>query len=232
MEPYEEDLSPPGNPADDSIIVFLGLYLLLVAFFILLNSISSYSEEKAKSAMSSVNNAFRTLDILSPDAELFSSDVGSFAAASASFAKLGDLVQTAIELARVNEVRPGQLMEIEIPTTELFIEGESTMTKQALGMLDKIGKILAAPPPELHYDVSAVVGSEWILSNALEKKEPLALARAGTLARELRARGAPEDATLAAIEYGTPEKTKFVFRVFGLDAGKVTFEELLEEGAP
>ena len=39
-----------GPKEDPTIVVFLGLYLLLLAFFILLNTISSFDEDRAEKA--------------------------------------------------------------------------------------------------------------------------------------------------------------------------------------
>lgn len=226
MMDYEE------NPQDirsggGSIIVFLGLYLLLVAFFILLNSISTVEEDKAKEAIFSVNSAFEAVGIPSSRMMRFSSDIGSFAEAATSLVKIGALVKTAISLARVEEVIPGQLMQIEITAEELFVAGEARLKEESNSLLNKVGRILSDPPEDLRFDVEIIVGSEWILPDDLAQGETLEVARAGTLARELRARGAPEGSIVAGIEIGDPNHVRMMFHVRGKDEPRVDFKQLV-----
>lgn len=208
--------------------MFLGLYLLLVAFFILLNSISSIQEDKAKDAVFSVHSAFEAVGIPSSQSMHFSSDIGSFAEAASSLVKIGALVKTAIPLARVEEVIPGQLMQIETTTEELFVGGEARLKEQSNSLLNKVGRILSDPPDDLRFDVEIIVGSEWILSGDLAKGETLEVARAGTLARELRARGAPADSTVAGIEIGDPSHVRMMFYIRGKDEPRVDFKQLVQ----
>ncbi len=222
----EEAQSGQRALGGETIIIFLGLYLLLCAFFILLNSISTIEEDKSKEVLDSVNNAFKMVGFPATMSEYFTSDIGSYAEASASLVKIGNLVKTAIELAKVKEVKPGQIMKIEVPPDSLFVPGEARFVGAADDLLDSIGLILSRPPPDLRFDVEVVVGSNWILPEDLDKGETLEIARAGAFARELRARGTPEDTTVAGIEYGDPEKIEIFFYVRAADKPRLDFGEL------
>jgi len=226
IEDSPQDGSEPGS---DPIVIFLGLYLLLTAFFILLNSISTIEESKLKDALSSVNNAFKTVGLPTTPQTFFTSDVGAFAEASSSLLKVGDLVKTAIPLARIKEVRPGQLMEARIPLDEFFAPGEAKLTSKSNKMLDSIGAILSKPPLDFRFDVEVLVGTEWILPKDIEKGETLAILRAGTIARELRARGAPVETTIAGVEVRENDDIRFIFYVQSADLPVVNFKQLLDE---
>lgn len=61
-----------------------------------------------------------------------------------------------------------------------------------------------------------------------DKGETLEVARAGTLARELRARGAPADSTVAGIEIGDPSHVRMMFYIRGKDEPRVDFKQLVQ----
>ena len=57
-------MEPSGDPSEPSdggsIVLFLGLYLLLVAFFIMLNAISHFDDGRVKEAVASVSETFQS----------------------------------------------------------------------------------------------------------------------------------------------------------------------------
>jgi len=59
----DRGLTPKSEATGDpTIVIFLGLYLLLLAFFMLLNSIANVDSDRASDAVSSVGKAFSDIE--------------------------------------------------------------------------------------------------------------------------------------------------------------------------
>lgn len=100
-------------------LVFVGLYFLLLAFFIYLNSISEPAEERIRSVIGSIDIAFKGKQTLPQDtAEIrFKADkLGN----AVFHAQLKQVYESAIPLIKSEESKKGDQLRFRIPINQLF----------------------------------------------------------------------------------------------------------------
>ena len=78
-------------------------------------------------------------------------------------------------------------------------------------MVDRIIASLNGRPPGLRFDMEFVIGAEVSGAGELPTGQTLQMARAGSLAREMLARGAPPDTISIGLQGGAPNKITMWF---------------------
>ena len=230
MDDGEDILEPPGGKKDNTIALFLGLYLLILAFFILLVSISSLEEVRTQQIMDSLSSTFTT--ILPPSTKLtpFQKDEGDVIAGQAFQERITGIFATTLQIAKVDVVQPGRLMKVSLPTRALFEEGEVEMRDVQLEILDRIVAALSARPAGVRYDLEFVIGSEFIRGTKnLPVGETLEMGRAGAFAREMLSRGVPPDSVSVGMRKADPTQVDLWFHTREQDEAALRFDHLLKE---
>lgn len=210
------------NPQEDGTkrtsSLFLSVYLLLLAFFILLNSISTLHEVRAKAVMDSLTSTFATL--LPSRQTPFSSATGTIVGTREFFKTVGDIFEAAIPAARIRIAQTGRLMQITLPLDALYLAEKAEIRPAQGALLNRLVAAMSVPPRGLRYEMTLLVGSAYGEGGGLPIGENLAVARAGVMAREMVRRGAAPQTLFVGIEPGDPTVARALFRVVGEeDAG-------------
>lgn len=206
------DYGQPAEFKDRSSILFLGLYLLLLAFFILLNGISKIEESKTKAVVGSLTATFRPeigkgtgIDIPSMPSAL-----DDFLAAQAFQNEVSSLFHAVIPLSEVRISRPGELMTVVMPVDALFETASDAIKDRRHALVERIARALETAPKGQRYDVEFVVGSPSPVDGDTAPPE-LGLARAAAFARSLEAAGAPESSLGVGLKPGAPGQVFIAF---------------------
>ncbi len=221
------DVSPQpttaGKSGQSTLSLFLALYLLILAFFILLVSISTLEKTKAKAAMSSVTSTFS--NILPPSVELkaFSTEEGAILAGQAFQEKVTNIFATTIQVAKVEVVQPGRLMRVVLPADALFFPSTTKIRPGRLPFMDRIVAALSGRPPGVRYDMEFIVGSALDKNERLPVNQTLEMSRSGVFVRELKKRGAPPDSIAMGLMPGNSDKIIIRFYVRSSDEMKFRF---------
>jgi len=181
----------PGQRQSNShILALLSLKILLLAFFILLNALSSFEEERRTAVVDSVRQAFQ--GVLPAQFNLSSAPaaIDVFEGAENVVEALHKLFGRNLPIVESAESPGTWTMRVDLPVTELFAgEGEALLPEGA-ETLRLIAGVLAderfATPGyrvDLLYGLAAP-GQE-------SEGQETALARAGALVRELERQGLP-----------------------------------------
>ncbi|MBT5415683.1 MAG: hypothetical protein HOH66_00520 [Rhodospirillaceae bacterium] len=197
---------------DRSAILFLGLYLLLLAFFILLNGISQIEETKTKAVVGSLTATFRA-DIgkgTGIDIPSMPSALDDFLAAQAFQNDVSNLFHAVIPLSEVQVSRPGELMTVIIPVASLFETASDAIRESRLSLVERIARALDTAPEGTRYDVEFVVGSPSPVDGNTAPPV-LGLARAAAFARALEAAGAPGSSLGVGLKPGAPGQIFIAF---------------------
>ncbi len=203
----------PNPKAGDAIYIFLGLYLLLLAFFILLNSISTYEEIKTKKAIESLSSTFAATGPPTEKPVVFTSDVGAIPEAEQLQNVITHLVKTAIPIEEVKLKRGGGQMRVTIPVETMFEPDSARILPGVEEFLNGLAEALSTPPPGFRFDFEATLGAAELRAEILKDGEPLQLSRAGALARDLRRRGAPARSVAVGVEPGDPAGLRLLFYI-------------------
>ena len=207
----------PGKPslsqsshggANGSIVLLLSLFLLLLVFFIVLNAQSVQTVSRVKAALGSLEKSFHIDPRLRHGDDPFASRAGTVMAVQ-RLDGVGDLFASAIAVAKVTVVAPGQLMEVRLAADELFEPGTATVRRDRQGLIDRVAEALRDSRAGERVELDALLA----LSPAATSQPPGPIERAGALARTLVAVGAPAEAVTVGIERGEPGAARLLFSV-------------------
>lgn len=193
--------------------IYLALYILAFAFFILLFSISNVETRKSRAVMESVTSAFAGLLPPTTEPTRFTSKEGEALGGQKFQDRVKGLFANYIPAARVEIVQPGREMRIAVRVEELFQTGAAQVTPDHGPLLERIASSLGERPPGLRFDMEFVIGVAATRDGALPVAETLELARAGALAREMTKLGAPADSIAVGLKPGAADEAALWFYV-------------------
>lgn len=255
---YEDDLKPPPRK-ETGTLMFLSLFLLLLAFFILLNSLSTLKETKSRAVLSSVSATFRTEDISEISAEILVSTLGPVPEPAAVIDEVERLWLTAVPVTRVERVTAGDDMILDLPVTQLFVGAEARVRDDRTALIDATASALAArlegsvvetqavfhvtdltddpAPPRRPADAAEaepdIVDLDDPGASFLPANAmdgmPLAMSRTEALAQALIDAGAPPDGLTVGLREGNPTKLRLRFFVRDAAAARLTFSQAATE---
>lgn len=213
----------PESAANNTTGLFLSLYVLVLAFFIVLVSMSSPEKIKSRAVMDSLTSTFASL--LAPSSELtaFASKEGDFLAAQAFQEQIAAVFSSPVRVAQVEIVQPGRLMRVVMGSDSLFLPGTADIREAHIPLLDRIVASLSVTTPGLHYDMEFLIGSLPGPGGMLAAAETLESARAGAFARAMSARGTPPDAIAVGLRPGDPREIVMRFFVRPVDELSLEF---------
>lgn len=233
MDHYQAKLPPStGGGGGNTLALFLGLYLLILAFFILLVSISTVETVKSKAVMDSLSAAFTSILPPSLSQRRLDDEKGDVIAGQAFQEQITGMFETDLQVAKVEVVKPGRLMRVLVPSDSLFFTGKTEIRPARYPLLDRMVAAVSGRPPGLRYDVEFVIGSDYVGDKSLPIGQTLELARAGAFARQLLARGVPPDSISIGISPGEPTESVIWFFVRARDEARLRFEAPEEVGSP
>lgn len=205
------DTAPKPPPVADTVSIFLGLFLLLLAFFILLVSISTVEKVKSLRVIDSVAAAFATIlpsavelrDHATKDANILSGE--------AFQAEITGIYASQVQVTKVEVVTPGRLMRVVMPSDALFFQGEARLRDGQFPFIDRVIAALSGRPAGLRHELEFVIGSPAGADRALAVGETLESRRAVTFVKGVLARGAPPDSVSVALKPGDPAEVTLWF---------------------
>lgn len=222
---------PPEQPpaGDSSITLFLGLFLLILAFFILLVSISTIEKVKSTVVQDSLTSAFSTIlpPVTSPTT--LTALEGEILAGPQFQDEVRGLFETSLQVAKVEVVQPGRLMVVDIPADVLFTPDEATFQPTQQPLFDRIVASVSGAPPGLRFDMEFVIGTPYVKERDLPVNQTLEIARAGAFAREMATRGVPPQNIVVGVRRGDPKNVAIYFYVRSAEEAQLRF---LDEEAP
>ncbi len=217
---------PPARP--DIVPVFLGLFLLVLAFFIMLVSISTFEEVKSSRVMDSLTSTFTTVLPPTSDPVDFNAKDGDILAGEAFQEQITSIFSTAIQVENIEVVQPGRLMRLQMRVNVLYLDGQTAVREDQYPLLDRIVAVLSNRPPGLRQDMEVIIGSRVTEGVSLPVGQTLEMSRVGELARLMVSRGAPPDAISVGLKPGDPSEISIWFWVRGVQETAVRFEEAME----
>ena len=199
---------------DPTLIQVLSLYLLLLAFFVILFNISKVEEFRTAIVADSLNSTFANRGQPTATPTPLISAQGRIITDYAFQRRIGQLIAAEIPLAEVTEIKPGSVLEARVPVDVLFEDDDVAPAR--LNWTTRLADALDGAPSGMRYDVDLMVGiAADANADADGSHRALALVRAGRLAARLVAAGAPSGHVAAGLERGDPKWARLVFYVRG-----------------
>lgn len=225
----ESSFATEGRRGDHTSWLFLSLYLLLFAFFMVLNSFSTFESSKKDAVVKSVLDAFA--QAAGPRAE---NDLVGFIGTESQARRFQDSVtdifETAIPLANIRIVTAGTRMDVDVPSQVVFAD-DSVVVRDPLPMLDRIVATVSSPPEGVAYELAIIAYVPVASDESLPTDMTASVARVGNIARALNAKGMPPHAVSIGMERGDSRLLKLVFFAIEDNGGFATSLSLWDEGA-
>jgi len=212
-----------GPGGSSSISLFLSLFLLVLAFFIILVSISTVEKVKSDAVKNSLTSTFKAVLTPSTDPTDFTSRDGDILAGQPFQAEVTGIFATTIQVAKVEIVQPGKLMQIKLPTVAMFVNGKPEIRPVAAPVLDRVVAALSTRPPGLRFDMEFVIGSPYASGSSLPTEQTLQMLRAGSFAREMFRRGVPPDSVAVGLRPGKTDEVSIWFFMRSESEAKLPF---------
>ncbi len=213
MGPAQDEEKAGGG--DPNIVALLSLQLLLLAFFILLNAISSYEEQKVEQVVSSVNQAFDGRVAAPQDLADVEAAVGPLPGSVQLSRRVRNLFASTLPMARIEQDEQLGELRIEIPTDSLFAADDPRLRAAPAVLFNRLARALGPERPEdLEARLEVLVGVAADALSALgTQPQALPVLRAGELARSLAARGLPAERLSVGILPGAEGWVRLVLRL-------------------
>ncbi len=192
----------PRNPM---LLQVLSVYLLLLAFFVLLNSLSAPEQDRLRAVKGSLSETFAASGEPARESRQLSSSMGNIIASAGFLDRIGSLVRTELAFAKIRDVTPGRLMEISMGTHELFRGATVSIDPLYRPTIEAMATALRQPRQGARYEIEILVGKDG--------DQDLPGARSAYLATVFTAAGVPRRSVAAGVEHGSPGVVTLRFRV-------------------
>tara|TARA_R110002110_G_scaffold284986_1_gene499041 strand:+ start:19960 stop:20577 length:618 start_codon:yes stop_codon:yes gene_type:complete len=193
----------------------LSIFLLLLAFFAMLNTLAKFETTKTRAVIGSLNATFNIGNPAGREHE-FGSFVGKIGAARTIHADVNQLLRTLFGVGRYDLVRHGNIVVLDIDADALFA-GDANPSPSLLLFTNRItGRVLPPPPgTRLNLEVTTYHGRSS-LDVADPKRIDIATRRAGAVVRGFERVGFEASQLAAGLSEGDPRKVRIEFRVTDL----------------
>jgi hypothetical protein len=196
------------------LIQVLSVYLLLLAFFILLNNVASVETARSKAVAGSLRSTFASEGRLTEFPTVQTSALGTVLADAALEERLGVLVRTELGFAELRVIEPGRTLELSLGERALFRGGGIAIDPLRRAFVERIAAIVADPPVGVRYDTDILLAGALLPARSgagAAVDEPAA--RAAFLAAVLIGAGAPGSTVAAGVESGREGRLRLLFSV-------------------
>jgi len=179
-----QQVSRRRRSLDPTVGLFVSLYLILLAFFIVMNHISNQQTARAVAAMESLERAFerpfpepaKTPGLAPPQAHPASDP--------AFLQEAGELVSSLLGSPQATATKGGNLLQIQLDTHALFFSNAARLSEQAAPFLEEVAGLLSTSSEGMRREVVFLFGRSG-------EEGGLAASRAERLAVALEEAGAP-----------------------------------------
>lgn len=226
MDDMDVPIEPPEEGGKHTIALFLGLYLVVLAFFILLVTISTLEETKSKKVMDSLSSAFTSIVPPSADLRSFKAKDGDVLAGQEFQQQITGIFATELGIDQVETVQPGRQMRLLLASDGLFFEGEDRIRPAMYPLLDRTVAALSNRPAGLRYDLEFVIGTPTAADGkTMPTEETLEVKRAGAFAKAMNERGIPPDSLSVGMRPGHENEIVIWFYTRDIEADRLRFEQ-------
>ncbi|WP_340118631.1 flagellar motor protein MotB [Pelagibius sp. 7325] len=198
--------------SNGNIIALLSLNILLLAFFILLNSLSSFEEERRDAVMDSVRQAFQGLVPADRNVQATPAAADIFEGAQEAVDSLSQLFGDGLPLVESRDAAGRWILQVDMPVADLFADDSNDLLPDGAETLRLIASVMADPRfARAGFEVDVFYGLRGSASGVDGNRE--AMARAGALVRALEREGMPPASLSAGLLPAFPGQVRFHFTI-------------------
>ena len=174
-----------------NIVAMLSLKLLLLAFFILLTTISKFEEERSRAVMYSVAVAFAGAVPATEGRAVPDAGIGALEKHASLSERIRALFRQTLPMVEVETAADGRVLRLEVRARDLFAMGHADLRPQRGLLLRRLANALTDPRRGPGLYTVEVLHAVPPGDGAAATRLPAA--RSGTVVRSLTALGVPGD---------------------------------------
>jgi len=225
MDDMDAQIQPQAKGGENTVALFLGLYLVVLAFFILLVTMSTLEESKSKKVMDSLSSTFTSIMPPSADLQTFKSKDGDVLAGQEFQQQVTGIFATALGIDKVKTVQPGRQMRLQLEADSLFFDNEARIRPAMYPLLDRTVAALSNRPSGLRFDLEFIIGTATAKDGkTMPVEQTLEVLRAGAFARAMNERGIPPDSLSVGMRPGHVGEIVIWFYTRDIEATKLRFD--------
>jgi hypothetical protein len=187
------------SQAKNTLTLYVSMFLLLLAFFGLLNSLSTVERERLSGVVQGLEQAFGQRNA-GPDQKAVAES-------------LGELFSAESPVAKIEASGPGRTLVVTLPARTLFL-GDDVVRPETLGLLTRVADVLAKQSGGPQGGAQVLL--EFLVATADppgEGDDAVPEARAAAFARALVGAGAPDGPFTVGLERGQDGWARLLFTV-------------------
>ena len=188
--------------------LFLSLFLLLLAFFIFINSISTYKEKKTTQVVESIRANFPAF--VSPEKFFQFKSQKNSAVSPTIFNELDELFQHLFREKRLKISYDSNIAQIDIPINSIFEKGRAVQLNKLERLLERLSAIIIRAESEYPLGTEIVFGYGGTLEEKFE--DQLTQERCSVIMSILLEKAVPKGSVAVGLETGSPNFLRFKFR--------------------
>jgi len=218
----------PGSLKGTGPTLFLSLFLLLLAFFILLNAVSVRDDVKTRAVMNSLILTFQPPKNVETSKVTFVSALGETPTAEELMNSMQQNWEGAAPLTKVRRLSSGRVMLVTAPLHEYFVGREMVFRGDRRDLIDQVATTLAAKGDGLVNELQFVLDPEGVKDSAGAIVDGVQMARLTEFVKVLTASGAPPDTVTVGFKGGLGRNLQLRFFVRDEARAYLKFEELAQ----
>lgn len=201
---------------DSHIVMLLSLELILLAFFILLNGLSEFEQQKQAQVLDSVTKAFRgSIQTPSNVSELPPS-LGVLGLPQGLTDEIGSLFESFVPDAEAKRTEHATAMLVEMPASVFFRAGDNDIRPERKVLIRRLARAMMRDPDGvLSYELAFEHGiaADSARQSGESADTARAVQRAAAMARYLVQQSIPGEVVSVGVSPGDPERVRFVLRL-------------------
>jgi hypothetical protein len=200
----------PKPVASGNIVLLLSLKLILLAFFILINSLSEFETHKTQTVLDSVNRTFKGKIVTPRDAADSPASLGVLPLPRSLTGEVGSLFESFVPDAKAKETNQATTLRVDMPVTALFRPGEDGIRPERKVLIRRLARALMRDPSGvLKYQLAFLHGVPAGGGDDVS----LAVRRADSVARYLVRQAIPPQVVTVGLEPALPDSVTFVLHM-------------------
>ena len=188
--------------------LFLSLFLLLLAFFIFINSVSTYKEKKTTDVVESIRASFPA--VVSSKQLFQLRSLKKSVVSPTVFNELDELFQHLFRDRKLKISFDNKIAQIDIPVNLIFEKATAVRLDKLETLLVRLAAIIARAENEYPLGTEIVFGYEGTLEEKFENQ--LTQERCSVIMSILLEKTVPKGSVAVGLETGNPDFLRFKFR--------------------
>lgn len=189
----------------------LALFLVILAFFIMLVSISSFEDEKVSSALQSVQQQFRAGGESERTDALIDPQEEARAQQTAFLERLRALLSSELGAGRAEAEADGSVLYLAFPASQFFAPGSAVLRGERTALFEAIAQIIEERPIGSEVTVEVFLDSSTIAPATAGPQ--MEVRQAAALGVDLVARGVMKEWVSVGLRPGAQGTIEFIFRL-------------------